>query len=71
MSKKPSLHKIKNVLLKARNETDYNIGSPAALDHLLVHVVYAIEAFEEEIKIQEQKRARLATQFAAYLSDGL
>lgn len=72
MSKdKPSLHGIKNVLLKARNETDYNIGSPAALDHLLVHVVYAIEAFEAELLLQKQSQTRLAQQVARYLSDEL
>lgn len=38
------LTEIRDVLLTARNEAAYNMGSPEALDHLLVHVCYVIEA---------------------------
>jgi hypothetical protein len=38
------LKEIRDVLLEARYTTDYNIGSPAALYHLLVHVVALIDA---------------------------
>ncbi len=35
---------IKDALLKARYEPDYCAGTPRAIDHLLMHVVYLIEA---------------------------
>lgn len=38
------LTEIRDVLLQARDAPDYNIGSPRALDHLLVHVVALIDA---------------------------
>ena len=44
MSDTNRLKEIRDVLLLARDEPDYNIGSPRALDHLLVHVVALIDA---------------------------
>jgi len=46
---KDKLKNIRDVLLQVRNETDYNIGSPQALDHLLVHVVHLIDAILDEV----------------------
>ncbi len=39
-----SLNEIKDVLREARYNPHYSMGSPQAIDHLLMHVVYAIEA---------------------------
>ncbi len=38
-----SLNEIKEVLKEARHSAHYNMGSPQAIDHLLMHVVYLIE----------------------------
>lgn len=46
------LAEIKAVLLEARNTPDYNIGSPRALDHLLVHVVAIIDELMERSENQ-------------------
>ncbi|MBY5821462.1 hypothetical protein [Rhizobium leguminosarum] len=48
MSDKVRLKEIRDVLLVARNEPDYNIGSPRAIDHLLCHLVAAIDAIIDE-----------------------
>lgn len=45
-SKVPSLAEIKANLLEVRNNTNFNIGSPAAIDHLLVSIVLVIDAIE-------------------------
>jgi len=37
------LNELKDVLLKAREAPDYCVGSPRAIDHLLMHVVYLID----------------------------
>lgn len=52
-----SLHEIKDVLREARYNPHYSIGSPQAIDHLLMHVVYAIEAIldEPDEKVKEEK----------------
>lgn len=44
---KDELNEIRDILLQARNETDYSIDSPQALDHLLVHVVRLIDVILE------------------------
>lgn len=42
------MKEIRDILLQARNDPEYNMGSPRALDHLLVHVVGIIECILEE-----------------------
>ena len=42
--KHPSLEDIKANLLEARDNVHFNIGSPAAIDHLLVSIVCVIDA---------------------------
>jgi len=37
---------IRKVLLEARDNPNYAIGSPAAIDHLLVHVVALIDELQ-------------------------
>lgn len=48
MSDTNRLKEIRDVLLLARDAPDYNIGSPRALDHLLVHVVGLIDALLDD-----------------------
>jgi len=48
VSDKARLKEIRDVLMVARNEPDYNIGSPRAIDHLLCHLVAAIDAIIDE-----------------------
>lgn len=48
MSDTNRLNEIRYVLLKSRDTAEYNMGSPRALDHLLVHVVALIEALIED-----------------------
>jgi hypothetical protein len=47
------LQEIARVLLEARNAPDYNIGSPRAIDHLLTHVVAALEDIDMRLKAME------------------
>jgi len=42
------LTEIRDVLLLARDAPDYNMGTPRAIDHLLVHLVAVIDALIEE-----------------------
>jgi len=49
------MKEIKDVLLQVRHETDYNIGSPQALDHLLCHVVSLIDAILDESKVAKSE----------------
>ena len=51
------LQEIASVLLEARNAPDYNVGSPRALDHLLTHVVGALEDIDMRLKALETARA--------------
>lgn len=46
MTVQPSLAAIRAALVEARNTTDYQIGSPAALDHLVVHIIGLIDAID-------------------------
>lgn len=48
MMNEDRLIEIKDTLLNARNSFHYNTGSPTALDHLLVHVVYLIDGLIED-----------------------
>jgi hypothetical protein len=48
MSGDKRLQEIKVVLLRAREAPDYNMGTPRAIDHLLVHVVALIDALIDE-----------------------
>jgi hypothetical protein len=42
------LKEIHDILLNARSHPQYQIGSPDAIDHLLVHVVGIIQALLDE-----------------------
>jgi len=42
------LKEIHDILLNAKNHPQYQIGSPDAIDHLLVHVVGIIQALLDE-----------------------
>lgn len=44
----PTLDQIKQNLLEVRNHTHFNIGSPQAIDHLLVSLVAVIDAIQEK-----------------------
>jgi hypothetical protein len=46
-AKKPTLAEIRDNLLEVRNHAQFNIGSPAAIDHLLVSLVCVIDALQE------------------------
>ena len=43
------LMKIKNVILQVREDGVYNLPTMEGLDHLAIHVVYLIEALQEEL----------------------
>lgn len=43
----PTLEQIKANLLDVRNNVNFNIGSPAAIDHLLISIVMVIDAIEQ------------------------
>lgn len=51
-----SMHEIKEVLKEARHTAHYNMGSPQALDHLLMHVVYLIEAILDGLETNEANK---------------
>jgi hypothetical protein len=42
----PTLDEIKANLLEVRNHTHFNIGSPQAIDHLLISMVAIIDAIQ-------------------------
>lgn len=44
--KVPTLDEIKANLLEVRNHTQFNIGSPSAIDHLLISIVALIDAIQ-------------------------
>lgn len=46
----PTLEDIKQNLLEVRNHTHFNIGSPQAIDHLLISLVAVIDVIREERK---------------------
>lgn len=46
--KVPTLDEIKANLLEVRNHTHFNIGSPQAIDHLLVSILAVIDAIQAE-----------------------
>lgn len=43
----PTLEEIKQNLLEVRNHTHFNIGSPQAIDHLLISLVAVIDAISQ------------------------
>lgn len=47
----PTLAELRDNLLQVRNHTHFNIGSPQAIDHLLITIVAVIDALEEHHKI--------------------
>ena len=42
----PTLAALRQNLLEVRNHTAFNIGSPEAIDHLLITIVAVIDALE-------------------------
>lgn len=55
-----TLAEIRKVLTEARRTPDYNMGSPAALDHLTVHVIALIDALQgdktmDSIEVTDQQ----------------
>lgn len=48
MSETPTLAEIRSNLLEVRNHMQFNIGSPAAIDHLLISIVSVIDALQAE-----------------------
>lgn len=52
----PTLDQIKENLLAVRNDTNFNIGSPAAIDHLLISIVLVIDAIKDAGYVKAEKR---------------
>jgi hypothetical protein len=46
--KAPTLDAIKANLLEVRDHVQFNIGSPVAIDHLLISIVAVIDAIQAE-----------------------
>lgn len=59
-NKVPTLEEIKTNLLEVRSDVNFNIGSPAAIDHLLISLVMVIDAIQAvsapPSNIMEEKR---------------
>lgn len=53
----PRLREIADVLMQARSAPDYSMGSPRALDHLLTHVVAALEDIDARLAVLEASAA--------------
>lgn len=54
--KKPTLEDIKANLLEVRDNVHFNIGSPQAIDHLLVSLVMIIDAIKDAGYVKAEKR---------------
>lgn len=54
----PTLEQIKQNLLEVRNHTHFNIGSPQAIDHLLISLVAVIDAIESRKRPKRPKAER-------------
>lgn len=44
----PTLDEIRANLLEVRNHVQFNIGSPQAIDHLLISIVSVIDAIQRQ-----------------------